>query len=140
MAVLKGQNLRVFVGGKCVAAATSCTLNVSAQTEDASTKDSTGDWAVSEAVGKSWDVSVDALVVLTDPESSSGKSTVDLLSLIGTTVAIVFDTTTGANNRTANNSTIKKSGNAILTSISISAANRQKGTCSASFQGTGALS
>ena len=40
--VIKGQNLRIFVGEKCVAFSTSCQLQVSANLEDTSTKDSTG--------------------------------------------------------------------------------------------------
>lgn len=137
---IKGQNLRVFVGGKCIAAATSCTVHMAAQTEDASTKDSTGDWAENEVTGKSWDMSTDALVCLTDPESAQGKSTVDILGLIGTTVAVTFDKTEGTNNRTATTSTIKKTGNAIITDISITAANRQNATYTVQFTGTGALS
>lgn len=137
---IKGQNLRIFVGGKCIAAATSCTLHLAAQTEDASTKDSTGDWSEQEAVGKSWDISTDALVTLTDPASAQGKTTVDILGMIGTTVAVVFDQTNGTNNRTGMNSTIKNSGNAIVTDVSITAANRQNSTFTVQFTGTGALS
>ena len=137
---IKGQNLRVFVGGKCIAAATSCTLHLSADVQDSSTKDS-GDWTENESVGKSWDVSTESLVVLTDPVSGGdAKSSVDLIGMIGTTVALVFDQTSGTNNRTGENATIKKSGNAILADASISAQNRQNSTLSCQFTGTGALS
>lgn len=60
---IKGQNLRLFVEGKCIAAATSCTIHVTAQTEDATTKDSDGDWVENQCVGLGWDASVDALVM-----------------------------------------------------------------------------
>jgi hypothetical protein len=44
MGVIKGQNLRVLIGGKCVAFATSCTVHVSLNLEDSSTKDSTNNF------------------------------------------------------------------------------------------------
>lgn len=58
---IKGQNLRLFIGDKCVAAATNCSLNVSANLQDATTKDS-GEWAESICTGVSWEASVEALV------------------------------------------------------------------------------
>ena len=83
MATIKGQNLRVLLGGRCVAAATSCTLHVAMQTEDSSTKDDDGDFATVNPVGLSWDVSVDALV--TDGKFSSGevKCTDPLINVTG---------------------------------------------------------
>lgn len=62
MGAYKGQNLRVFMGGKVIAGATSCTVHLAAQVEDASTKDSPDGWAVNECTGLSWDVATDALV------------------------------------------------------------------------------
>lgn len=141
MGTIKGQNLRVMVGGKCVAMATSCTIHVAAQTEDSSTKDDTGDWAENEVVGLSWDASTDSLVTLTD-NGTNGELPVDLLSLIinKTKVQLTFDTTAGTNNRTGQNSAIKKTGYAYLTDYSLTAPNRQNSTLTCQFSGTGALS
>lgn len=141
MGTIKGQNLRVMVGSKCVAMATSCTIHVAAQTEDSSTKDDTGDWAENEVVGLSWDASTDSLVTLTD-NGTNGELPVDLLSLIinKTKVQLTFDTTAGTNNRTGQNSAIKKSGYAYLTDYSLTAPNRQNSTLTCQFSGTGALS
>ena len=141
MATIKGQNLRVMVAGKCIAMATSCTFHISAELQDASTKDSTGDWQEQEVVGLSWDASTDSLVTLTD-NGTNGELPQDLLSLIinKTAVTLTFDQTAGTNNRTGQNAAIKKSGQAYLTDISITAANRQNSTISCQFQGTGALS
>jgi len=141
MGTIKGQNLRVMVGGKCIAMATSCTFHVSAQMEDSSTKDSTGDWQEQEVVGLSWDAQTDSLVTLTD-NGTNGELPQDLLSLIinKTLVTLTFDQTAGTNNRTAQNSAIKKSGQAYVTDVSITAQNRQNSTISVQFQGTGALS
>ena len=130
-----------MVGGKCIAMATNCTFHVSAQMEDSSTKDSTGDWQVQEVIGLSWDASTDSLVTLTD-NGSGGELPQDLLSLIinKTMVTLTFDQTNGANNRVGMNSAIKRSGSAYVTDVSISAQNRQNSTITVQFQGTGPLS
>lgn len=129
-----------MVGGKCIAMATSCTFHVSAQLEDSSTKDSTGDWQEQEVTGLSWDASTDSLVTLTD-NGANGELPVDLLSLIinKTTVTLTFDQTSGANNRIGANSAIKRSGTAYVTDYSLTAPNRQNSTLTVQFTGTGAL-
>lgn len=140
MATIKGQNLRVMVGGKCIAMATSCTFHVAAQLESSSTKDSVGDFEEQEVVGLSWDAQTDSLVTLTD-NGTNGELPQDLLGLIinKTLVTLTFDTTSGTNNRTAQNSAIKKSGSAYVVDVNITAQNRQNSTISVRFQGTGAL-
>lgn len=140
MATIKGQNLRVMVGGKCIAMATSCQFHVAAQTADSSTKDDTGDWAVNEIVGLSWDASTDALITLED-NGTNGELVVDLFTAMiqKTLLTLSFDVTNGANNRTSTNSTIKKTGTAYISDISVTAANRQNSTVTVQFVGTGAL-
>jgi hypothetical protein len=141
MATIKGQNLRVMVGGKCIAMATSCTFHISAQVEDSSTKDDANDFANNEVTGLSWDAQTDSLVTLTD-NGVNGELPTDLMSLIinKTKVTLTFDQTAGANNRVGQNSAIKRSGDAYLTDYSISAQNRQNSTLSCQFTGTGPLS
>lgn len=141
MATIKGQNLRVMVGGKCIAMATSCTFHISAQVESASTKDDANDFQVNEVTGLSWDAQTDSLVTLTD-NGTNGELPTDLLSLIinKTVVTLTFDQTAGTNNRTGQNSAIKRSGQAYLTDYSLSAQNRQNSTLSCQFTGTGPLS
>lgn len=141
MATIKGQNLRILVGGKCIAMATSATFHVAAQVQENSTKDDTGDWAVNEIMGLSWDASTESLVTLTD-NGSSGELPTDLFSALinKTLLTLVFDQTNGTNNRTATSSAIAKTGTAYLTDLSVTAANRQNSTISATFTGTGALS
>ena len=130
-----------MVGGKCIAMATSCTFHIAAQMEDSSTKDSTGDWQEQEVTGLSWDASTESLVTLTD-NGSNGELPQDLLSLIinKTLVTLTFDQTAGTNNRTGQNSAIKRSGSAYVNDVQITAANRQNSTVSVKFIGTGALS
>ena len=141
MATIKGQNLRVMVGGKCIAMATSCTFHVSAQLEDSSTKDSVGDFQEQEVTGLSWDAQTESLVTLED-NGTNGELPQDLLLLMinKTKVTLTFDTTAGTNNRVGQNSVIKKTGQAYITDMSVQAANRQNSTLSVQFTGTGPLS
>ena len=141
MATIKGQNLRVMVGGKCIAMATSCTFHISAQTESASTKDDDNDFEVNEVVGLSWDASTDSLVTLTD-NGTNGELPTDLMSLIinKTMVTLTFDTTAGTNNRTGQDSAIKKTGYAYLTDFSVTAQKRANSTLRCKFTGSGLLS
>ena len=141
MATIKGQNLRVMVGGKCIAMATSCTFHVSAQLEDSSTKDSVGDFQEQEVTGLSWDAQTESLVTLED-NGTNGELPQDILSLMinKTKVTLTFDQTAGANNRVGQNSAIKKTGEAYITDMSVQAANRQNSTLSVQFTGTGPLS
>lgn len=130
-----------MVGGKCIAMATSCQFHISAQMEDASTKDSAGDFQEQEVTGLSWDAQTDSLVTLED-NGSNGELPQDILSLIinKTKVTLTFDQTAGANNRVGQNSVIKKTGEAYVSDVQITAQNRQNSTMTVQFQGTGALS
>lgn len=141
MGTIKGQNLRVMVGGKCIAMATSCTFHVSAQLQDSSTKDSVGDFQEQEVTGLSWDAQTESLVTLED-NGSNGELPQDLLSLMinKTKVTLTFDQTAGANNRVGQNSAIKKTGEAYINDINITAQNRNNSTISVQFSGTGPLS
>ena len=125
---------------KCIAMATSCTLHIASQLEDASTKDS-DDWQEQEVTGLSWDASTDSLVTLTD-NGSNGELPTDLLSAMinKTKLYLKFDVTNGTNNRTATNSAIKNTGACYISDISVSAQNRANSTITVQFQGTGALS
>ena len=129
-----------MVDGKCIAMATNCTFHVSAQLDDASTKDDANDWQKQEVVGLSWDASTDSLVTLTD-NGSNGELPTDLLSLIiqKTEVTLTFDQTSGTNNRVGQNAAIKRVGQAFLTDFNISAQNRANAVMTCQFTGNGPL-
>jgi hypothetical protein len=120
--------------------ATSCQIHIGTQLEDASTKDSTGDWQEQEVTGLNWDATTDSLVTLED-NGTNGELPQDLMSLIinKTQVTLSFDTTAGANNRVGQNSVIKRSGTAYLTDYNLTAPNRQNSTLNCKFTGTGPL-
>ena len=69
MATLKGQNFRILTYDavaskfKCVGMASSCTVNLTANTDDASTKDDIGGAQKPTVTNKSWQVSVESLSV-----------------------------------------------------------------------------
>lgn len=140
--MIKGQNLRVFVGTKCIAGATSCSITLGTQTENSSTKDSVSDFDEYDVVGKNWSVNTQALVSV--DSDTTGTLLEDLMDAweAGTPVTIKFDTTaagTDKMNRTATNSALARTGYAIITNVNITAANRQNSTFTVDFQGTGAL-
>ena len=135
MAILKGQNFRLFVGGKCCAASTTASIHLAANLEEISTKDSTNSWQEQECVSKSWDASVEGLIAI---EADSAANTGwDLVSLIGEIVTVKFDITNGDKNRESE--TAKYEGIAVLNDVSISAANKSNVTYSAQLTGTGEL-
>ena len=140
MGVIKGQNLRILLGNKCVAFATSCTVHVSINLEESSTKDSTNGAAENTPTGYSWDISVDALYsVDTDATGVNGIGAIDA-ALAMSRVQVEFDQTGGTKNRTPVTGAVKYSGYAYVTDISISAANKQNTTYTLQATGDGELS
>lgn len=137
MAIIKGQNLRVFIDGECIGFATSCSLHVSAQLEDISTKDSTGDWSVQEVVGKSWDLSADALFSADDFQAVNGWQALETM-ISGQPVEIEFTQTEGEKNQQKVGN-VTYYGDAIINDITINAANRQNASYSIQMQGVGPL-
>ncbi len=139
MGVIKGQNLRITIGGKYVAFATSCTVHVSASLEDSSTKDSSdGIFQEQELTGLAWDISADALYsVDTDATGMNAEQALDAI-LARQKVDVEFTGTVGTNNRQATGH--KYTGQAWINDISINAANRQNASYSLQAQGTGPLS
>lgn len=139
MGVIKGQNLRITIGGKFIAFATSCTVHVSIDLEESSTKDSTNNFREQQPTGIGWDISVDALYsVDTDP---TGKNAVDALDIIlaQQKVGITFEQTSGEKNRQTSTGTVKYSGDAWVNDVSVNAPNRQNASYSLQAQGDGPL-
>lgn len=134
---IKGQNLRISVGGKYIAVAKTCSVHVAQKLEDTSTKDSTGDFDENEVVGLSWDASSDCLVESdADAEAEGGLDLMDAC-LSKTPVDFAFDKTNGDKNRTKVSTVY--SGKAYVNDVTVTAANKENATVSAKFTGTGAL-
>ena len=138
MGIIKGQHLRIVLGGKYVAYATACTCHVSASLEDSSTKDSTdGIWQEQDLVGMAWDISCDALYsVDVDATGVNGEDSLDLI-LAKQKVLVEFTGATGTKNREATGN--KYVGYAWINDISVNATNRQNTSYSLQASGTGEL-
>jgi len=139
MGVIKGQNLRIKLGTKYVAFATSCTVHVSAQLEESSTKDSTNGWQQQEITGMNWDISVDALYsVDTDATGVNGSEALDLI-LAQQKIAVEFTQAAGEKNRVPGQGAIVYTGDAWVNDVSVNAPNRQNTTYTLQATGDGEL-
>ena len=139
MGVIKGQNLRLLIGGKCVAFSTSCTVHSSLNLEESSSKDSTNNFTEQTPTGISWDMSCDALYsVDTDATGVNGINALDTV-LAQQRVQVQFEQTQGEKNRVAVSGGAVYSGYAWVNDISINAANRQNTSYTIQLTGDGEL-
>ena len=139
MGVIKGQNLRLLIGGKCVAFATSCTVHVSLNLEESSTKDSTNNFTEQSPTGISWDMSCDALYsVDTDATGINGINALDTV-LAQQKVQVQFEQTQGEKNRVAVSGGAVYSGYAWVNDISVQASNRTNTSYTIQLTGDGQL-
>ena len=127
---LKGQNFRVFVGestASVVACATNCAIDLTSNTESASTKDDTGLIEQKEVSSVAGTVSVDALVLV------SGQAAIQsAMQLVGKRVKLECNITDGAQNQ--NKASALFTADALCTSVSINAQNKQNVTYSAKYE------
>lgn len=136
--ILKGQNLRILIKEgspvpmHCVAMATSCTVTLTGNTEDASHKDITGMAATPTIVSKSWSIQVDSLNV-------SDAAAMLLQIKNGQPFAVMFDETAGTNNQRPEQATFARTGQAYLSDITFNFNNRENSAKSIQLTGTGAL-
>lgn len=139
MGVIKGQNLRITIGGKFVAFATSCTVHTSLNLEESSTKDSTNNFTEQTPTGISWDMSCDALFsVDADITGKNGADALDLV-LAQQKVQVQFEQTQGEKNRVPVAGGVVYSGYAWVNDCSVTAANRTNTSYSIQLTGDGPL-
>lgn len=131
MATVKGQNLRVYVGSRAIIAALDCQLNVQLNVQPYSTKDDEGSWTKNRAVKLQWRVTANAAV--TDEQELDAIGVSELADLIGQTVRVQLNTSEGEKNREATEHLL--AGNAILSDVQITAANRQRATAQVTLTG-----
>lgn len=136
MAILKGQNFRIltYTGTKytCVAMATNCTVTLTNNTEDSSTKDDVGMASKPTTVSQGWSVSVDSLDV-----SDVGAMLTACKSL--TKFTLIWDETDTDDNQTGVAASFRRKGTAYLNDITINFNDRENSSKSIQFTGTGAL-
>lgn len=124
MAFEKGNDIKVSVGTTLIGGQQNCSINRETETSDVTTKDS-GVWSEAEAIGLSWSVDLDGLVVVGDAGLKALETAWENLQQV--------DVKYG----TASN---YESGRAIITSLSSNSPSKEKTTYSVSLQGVGALS
>ena len=145
-AYTKGQFVRLFLGSdnsavpaKIVAAAKSLSLHVSMTLEDATTKDTDGDWQAQEPTALSYDISSNALVRSGDNITSSVQAqdfaSIEDIYEASTPVRFQIANTSGANNRTKG--AIICSGSVVVTQLTLNAPNRQNATYDTQLTGYG---
>jgi predicted secreted protein len=142
----KGQFVRLFLGSdntatpaKVIASAKSLSLHVSLSLEDATTKDTDGNWQVQEPTGISFDISSNALVRSGDAITSTvqGQALADLMDVYEASEPVKFQiaNVSGANQRTKGAVIVE--GSVVITALNISAQNRQNATYDATLTGYG---
>ena len=142
----KGQFVRLFLGSDntaapstVIAAAKSLSLHVSLTLEDATTKDTTGDWQIQEPTALSYDISTGALIRSGETITSQvgAKSLADLETIYeaGTPVKWKIANVGGDNNRTSSSTIV--SGSVVLTQLTINGPNRQNADYTAQLNGYG---
>ena len=145
-AFTKGQFVRLFLGSdntatpaKVIAFAKSLSFHVSLSLEDATTKDTAGDWVVQEPTGLSFDISTSALVRSGDDITSAvqAQTLSDLQSIYEASAPVKFQiaNVSGDNNRTKGSVIV--SGSVVITSLNIQAQNRSTATYDCSLSGYG---
>lgn len=142
----KGQYVRLFLGSdntatpaKVIASAKSLSLHVSMSMEDATTKDTTGDWQVQEPVGLSYDISTSALMRSGEITTSSvqGNTLADVMSIYEASEPVKWQiaAVSGTNNR--DKGAVIASGSVVITSLTLNGPNRQNATYDAQLNGYG---
>ena len=134
--IFNGTNLVVLVGTEVVAHSTSCSLSVSADLPDATTKSSNG-WADQIAGLRSWSLTTDGLATV---ESTGANYIVgDIFSALNGRGTVTVRFTTVSTGSTVVPLDLVWSGLAFVESLDITADMESPVTYSASFTGQGQL-
>lgn len=142
----KGQFVRLFLSSDntaapaaVIGAAKTLSLHVSMTIEDATTKDTAGEWTIQEPTGLNYDISTGALVRSGETITSQvgAKSLADLETIYeaGTPVKWKIANVGGDNNRTASSTIV--SGSVLLTQLAINGPNRQNADYTVTLNGYG---
>lgn len=143
----KGQFVRLYLSSdntdtpqEVIAAAKQLSFHVSVSLENATTKDTEGDFEVQEPTGITFDISTTALVRANDNITSSvtAQTFNDIQNIYeaGTPVKFQIANVSGANQRTKG--TVIVSGSVVLTQLDANAPNRQSMDYTATLNGYGA--
>ena len=143
----KGQFVRLFLGSdntvtpaKVIAGAKQLSLHVSMTLEDATTKDTAGDWTIQEPTQLAFDISTTALVrsndTITSAVQSQGLSDLETIYEASNPVKFQIANVSGDNQRTKGSVII--SGSVIIATLTLNGPNRQNADYTAQLTGYGA--
>ena len=124
----KGQFVRLFLSSdntaapiKVIGSAKTLSLHCSVSLEDATTKDTDGNWAVQEATELSWDISTSALIrgndTITSAVQAQDLASLEAIKEAGNPVKFKIANVSGANQRTAG--AVIVSGSVIITQLTL---------------------
>ena len=135
--ILKGNNFRILtlVGSKykCIGMASGCTVTLTSNTEESSTKDDVGLASKPTVVSKSWTVSVESLDV-----TDAAAMLTAIKSL--TPFTLMWDETSTTDNQTGEQAAFARTGQAYLNDATFNFNDRENSTKSLQFTGSGELS
>lgn len=142
----KGQYVRLFLSNdntvapsKPIASALQLSLHVSLTLEDATTKDTTGDWVVQEATGLSYDITSNALVrsgeTITSQVTGMDMAAIEVIYEAGTPVKWKIANVNGDNNRTATSTLV--SGSVLISQLEVNGPNRSNAAYTTTLNGYG---
>ena len=134
--ILKGQNFRILTLSsskwKCVGMANSCTVNLTNNTDDASTKDDVGMAAKPTMTSQSWSVQVESLDV--------SDAAAMLTAIKGLTpFTLLWDETSTTDNQTGEGADYCRKGTAYINDATFQFDDRTNSTKSLQFTGSGPL-
>lgn len=143
----KGQFVRLFLSGdntttpaNVIAAAKQLSLHVSMTLEDATTKDTDGDWQIQEPTALNYDISTTALVrsgdTITSAVTAYGVTELEAIYKDAAPVKWQIANVSGVNNRTKGSVIV--SGSVIIQTLTLNGPYRQNATYTAQLQGYGA--
>jgi len=142
----KGQYVRLFLSNDNtaaasmpIAAARTLSLHVSLTMEDATTKDTAGEWQVQEPTSLAYDITTGALMrsgeTITSQVTGVDMAAVEAIYEAGTPVKWKIANVSGDNNRTASSAIV--SGSVVLTQLTLNGPNRQNADYQATMNGFG---
>ena len=135
---LKGQNFRILVYDttatkfKCIGMATTCTVNLTANTNDASTKDDVGSASKPEVTSNAWSVSVESLNVV-----DAGVLLTAMKSM--TPFTLMWDETSTIDNQAIASAAYARKGQAYLNDLVLQFDDRTNSAKKLQFQGASEL-
>ena len=133
---LRGENLRVFLHGAAIPEEVNCSVTMTGNTEDVSTKDDGSTlYGNEDIVSTSFSAQLD--------NYQSGVAEIqNWIAMFNSAAPIPFayDQTGGSQNRVGKNAAFKRSGKVLVNDINFVFNDRQTVSTAVQLQGTGALS